>query len=369
MSPRRAATPAFLLIFTLLGLCISCTREAPPPTQAEQTTPPSQEVPSDSRPTESNDTDELTEASDVPPTESNDTDELTETSNDLSAPPTGGVQIKRLGAPGLLRSQGDPDKAARDRGEGPVDRASKKKRWLGISVANMKQPIAGAPPDARAMVTRAIRGSPAHTSGLQRGDCIVAANGKPVTRYQDYLDVARTLEIGDSISLDLLRDGQEITASVTMIERPKSLNSWRRDKFPGTKAFDFDLPSLRPASGNHKAGTGTNGDQLLYFWATWCGPCRRTSPQVDKFYKEAGAQTQVVAISSEDKKTLNAFLTRSDYTYPVAHDNRGELKLDYEINKLPTIVLIDSSGTVVSWDYGLGGVQRVLSRARDRLSP
>jgi len=269
----------------------------------------------------------------------------------------------------MLRSHGDPDQAARDRGEGPVDRASKKKRWLGISVANMKEPIVGAPPDARAMVTRAMRGSPAHTAGLQRGDCIISANGKPVARYQDYLDVARTLEIGDSISLNLLRNGEESTTSITMIERPKKMNSWRRDKFPGTRAFDFELPALRPSGGKHAASTGKDHDQLLYFWATWCGPCRKTSPQVDTLYKEAKGRIEIVAISSEDNKTLDAFIERSSYSYPVAHDHRGELKLDYEINKLPTAVLVDPSGVVVSWDYGLGGVQRVLSRARERLKP
>ena len=241
------------------------------------------------------------------------------------------------------------------------------KRWLGITVANMKEPIAGAPEDRRAMITRSLVGGPAASGGLRRGDVIVQANGAEVRRYQDYIAQARETGIGEDIEITALRDGKPVHARLTMVGKPGNHNGWRKTKFPGVPFFEYDMPNLKPEGGRTRSADAVGKPKLLYFWATWCGPCRKTGPWVEALDEQAGDRIQIAAISSEEIGTLKPYLARTESTYVIAHDDTGYVKWDYEVNKLPTIVLIDADGSIVAWDIGTGGVRAVLAQARKLL--
>ena len=58
--------------------------------------------------------------------------------------------------------------------------------------------------------TRQVQG------GLVLGDSILAVNGKPVTDYNALRDALEGYQVGDSITLTLLRDGKEVTTKVTL---------------------------------------------------------------------------------------------------------------------------------------------------------
>ncbi len=58
--------------------------------------------------------------------------------------------------------------------------------------------------------TRQVRG------GLVLGDSILAVNGKPVADYNALRDALEQYQIGEDVSLRLLRDGEEMTLSVTL---------------------------------------------------------------------------------------------------------------------------------------------------------
>ena len=94
------------------------------------------------------------------------------------------VQVARKTRPGSGSSE--PEK--------PDSRKGKPKRWLGLSVANLEEPIEGAPETARAIVRRAHRGGPGYEAGLRRDDVILTADGVAVNRYQDYLAQAKLRE-------------------------------------------------------------------------------------------------------------------------------------------------------------------------------
>ncbi len=237
----------------------------------------------------------------------------------------------------------------------------KKSRWLGISVGNMKEPIPGAPEDARAMIQRSYVGGPARAAGLRRGDVIVRAGAhEAIKQYQDYIGEARKVQIGETIALGVLRDGERIDVELTMIEKPGNMKTWRKRHFPGTEAAGWDVEALRPADGG-RLTSAEAGDkpQVLYFWATWCGPCRKTSPQFEAAFKEHGADVAMVAISTEERDVLDPAVAASTFTYPVGRDDTGYAKWDYEVKSLPTIVLVED-GKVTAWDYGVAGIPRVL---------
>ncbi len=110
------------------------------------------------------------------------------------------------------------------------------------------------------------------------------------------------------------------------------------------------------------------GNNLVFidFWASWCGPCKKTSPLVDQLYLDAGGRIDIVTISSEKRADIEDYLSRKPQSAPVGHDNEGLLKLDYEVKSLPTIVWVRGD-EVIAWDYGVGGVRRVVDRMRREL--
>jgi serine protease DegQ len=64
-----------------------------------------------------------------------------------------------------------------------------------------------------AVVTQVRDGSPAANAGLQPGDVIVAANGRPVRNEGDLYNAEGLAAIGSTIELKILRDGKSETVS------------------------------------------------------------------------------------------------------------------------------------------------------------
>ena len=67
-----------------------------------------------------------------------------------------------------------------------------------------------------AAISRIESNSPAAKAGLEPGDIIVAANGKPVKNSQDISNIVGLLQIGDKVDIEFYRgnDKKEVTATI-----------------------------------------------------------------------------------------------------------------------------------------------------------
>ena len=96
---------------------------------------------------------------------------------------------------------------------------------------------------------------------------------------------------------------------------------------------------------------------LLNLWASWCGPCVREMPELDRFAKAQAANgTQVVGIALDDAAAVQAFLQRVPVGYPLLIDTPGPrdagVRLGNPKGVLPYSVLLDADGRVVKQKIG-----------------
>lgn len=96
---------------------------------------------------------------------------------------------------------------------------------------------------------------------------------------------------------------------------------------------------------------------LLNLWASWCGPCVREMPELDRYAKTQGANgTQVVGIALDDAANVRAFLQQIPVSYPLLVDTPGPrdagVRLGNPKGVLPYSVLLDAQGRVVKQKVG-----------------
>ena len=90
---------------------------------------------------------------------------------------------------------------------------------------------------------------------------------------------------------------------------------------------------------------------LLNFWATWCAPCRREMPALDRLQRILGGPRFEVVALSVDRTGLKAvrpfFEEVGLKTLAVYLDPRGKVQRALAITRFPTTVLIDARGLEV----------------------
>jgi len=117
--------------------------------------------------------------------------------------------------------------------------------WLGVSVLPfeaegaqiLREAGMDVPVDKGLLVAEVVSGSPADKAGIRAGDRVVsigntrvpvggdiitAINGEPIADFQEltvYLE--SETQVGDTVEVTLVRDGREMTVSVTLAERPE----------------------------------------------------------------------------------------------------------------------------------------------------
>ena len=89
---------------------------------------------------------------------------------------------------------------------------------------------------------------------------------------------------------------------------------------------------------------------LLNFWASWCPPCRREMPSMERLYRKYQENDfTVVAINQmEDEDKIFAFTgaLETQLTFNILLDTQSTVSQDYDVRGLPTTYLIDKKGRI-----------------------
>ncbi len=97
--------------------------------------------------------------------------------------------------------------------------------FLGISGTTINAQVAAAekliPNELGVFVAQAVTGGPSARAGVRTGDIVVGINGLPVCSFEDLVGYLITeTEPGQSVRLDVLRKGEQMTFDVTLGSRP-----------------------------------------------------------------------------------------------------------------------------------------------------
>jgi len=89
---------------------------------------------------------------------------------------------------------------------------------------------------------------------------------------------------------------------------------------------------------------------LMNFWATWCPPCRREMPSMERLQQAMkGKPFSVVAVNQqEDADRVFEFVgaLQPSPTFPILLDGDAKVAASFGVRGLPTSLLVDKTGQV-----------------------
>ena len=87
---------------------------------------------------------------------------------------------------------------------------------------------------------------------------------------------------------------------------------------------------------------------LLHFWASWCGPCRREMPEIQRLAMRFSQDKLVILMvnTAEDEDTVFSFMAEVGLDTGSLLDRDGRVTEAWKPRGLPTSFLIDPAGRV-----------------------
>ncbi len=96
--------------------------------------------------------------------------------------------------------------------------------------------------------------------------------------------------------------------------------------------------------------------QVVYldFWASWCGPCRKSFPWMNAMqtkYKSQGFN--IVSVNVDTEYALaEKFLQTVPANFTVIYDPKGKVARQFKLKGMPSSYLINKQGNIVSAHIG-----------------
>lgn len=114
----------------------------------------------------------------------------------------------------------------------------------------------------------------------------------------------------------------------------------------GAEAPDFEVVDLN--GDKHRLKDYKGEGVLLNFWGTWCEPCEREFPAMERQYDVFKAQdVEILALNyMQTDFEVKKYVANMGMTFPVAIDKTRSVFTAYNIGPLPTSIFIKPDGTI-----------------------
>ncbi len=87
---------------------------------------------------------------------------------------------------------------------------------------------------------------------------------------------------------------------------------------------------------------------LIDFWATWCPPCRKAIPELNRIHAKFRDRLNVIGLSSESAAAVRE-MRSPQIDYALAIDTQGRMASAMGVRGIPHIVIVDPEG-IVRWE-------------------
>lgn len=154
----------------------------------------------------------------------------------------------------------------------------------------------------------------------------------------------------------LMACGQEETKKTQAAQQPKQQTTVQQIAV-GKDAPDFTLQSM---DGKEVKLSDFKGKKVyLKFWASWCGPCKKSMPELMELAAKPDRDFEILTVIApgiQGEKTVEQFpqwFQEQGYKdIPVLYDTKATTFQAYQIRSIPTEYLIDSQGKIGKIQFG-----------------
>lgn len=122
----------------------------------------------------------------------------------------------------------------------------------------------------------------------------------------------------------------------------------------GSPAPDFTLTS--PTLSEFTLSKNKSKVIVLDFWGTWCAPCIKAMPEIQKIsdhFKDKDVLVIGVSVEPEPAAKPHEFMQKKGFTYPMLLGGTA-ITQPYRVQIFPTIYIIDKNGVILHAEYGIG---------------
>ncbi len=125
---------------------------------------------------------------------------------------------------------------------------------------------------------------------------------------------------------------------------------------PLSSALADTAPNFKLPSQNGIVSLDALRGQVVYvdFWASWCGPCRKSFPWMNEMQRKYSKQgLKIVAINLDtDRDPISKFLGQNPADFTVAYDPGGNVAKKYNLMGMPSSFIIDRKGNIQNVHVG-----------------
>jgi len=114
---------------------------------------------------------------------------------------------------------------------------------------------------------------------------------------------------------------------------------------------------------------------IVDFWATFCGPCKKSFPKYQELVDQFGGDLAVIGVSVDESDTEKAkfdeFIKTTGVKFSVVWDKDKSAAKLYSPPKMPTAFIIDKTGVVrhIHAGYGEGEEDKIADEIKALIGP
>lgn len=130
----------------------------------------------------------------------------------------------------------------------------------------------------------------------------------------------------------------------------KNIVALKTDKQVSEAVYTWQLTDI---DGNvHNFSNETESVVFLNFWATWCAPCIKEMPDIQKLYDDYGERVSFLLVTEEKNTKVKAFLQKRGYNLPIYFARKTDIPDELMFKLIPTTYIIGRSGKIAMAETG-----------------